>query len=281
MTRRRKERFVYGAVLEALTKGLYPDKRHVLREFVQNAFDALYDLRRADKSAQLMPIQVRLERPSIFIYDEGIGMSEQLMRQYRYVGFSEKDPSLSVGFRGIGKLSGIAVAKRIVATSSRRGARKRYEVVIDADGMFEVLRKQKNPILDELLDRFSQVHEKPEKKEVHYTAVELQEIRHDSESLYDLDDVREYLRRTVPVPFDPACPYAAEVGARLRSEVRDFFECELSLNDSMLFKPFPPNVLAPQMLPLFKSDEDGSPLLGYCWYVKNSDKGQIELSSPW
>ncbi len=34
MWARPKGQFLYGAVLEALTKGLYPDKRHVLRELV-------------------------------------------------------------------------------------------------------------------------------------------------------------------------------------------------------------------------------------------------------
>lgn len=276
MTAKRKEQFVYGAVLEALTKGLYPDKRHVLREFVQNAFDGLLELRRVDKKAQLNPIELRIEPPSILIYDEGIGMSEQLMRQYRYIGFSQKDPVQTVGFRGIGKMAGVAVAKRIIATSSRRGVPKRYEVVIDADGMFEVLKKQRNPALNELLGRFSEVKEKAERKDAHYTAVELQEIRPDSESLYDFDDIRDYLRRTVPVPFDPACAYAAEVGARMRSYVRDFFECELSLNGSQLFKPYPAKVLPPQFIPVFESDEDGSSLVAYCWYVKNADKGQID-----
>lgn len=276
MARTRKEEFVYGSVLEALTTGLYPDKRHVLREFVQNAFDALGELRRAQKSAQLKPIEVRIERPSVFVYDEGVGMTDRMMRQYRYVGFSEKDPSQAVGFRGIGKLSGIAVAKRIVATSSRLGVGRRYEVVINADGMFDVLRKERNPVLGELLDRFSEVRDYPEKRAVHFTAVELQEIRQDSESLYDAEDIRKYLRHNVPVPFDPACSYAAEVGTRLRSNVTDFFECELLLNGSALFKPFPTDVLAPQFIPIFEADEDGSPLLAYCWYVKNAKKGQIE-----
>jgi hypothetical protein len=276
MRQGQRERFVYGSVLEALTKGLYPDKRHVLREFVQNAFDGLHDLRRADRTVQLKPIQVRIERPSIFIYDEGIGMSEQLMRQYRYVGFSQKNPLETVGFRGIGKMSGVAVAKRIVVTSSRRGIPERYEVVIDAEGMFDRLRKERNPVLDQLLDQFSQVRQERERQDAHYTAVELQDIRQDSESLYDVDDVREYLRQTIPLPLDPGCPYAVEVCSRLRSEVQDFFECELSFNGSPLFKPFPTDVLAPQYIPIFESDNDGSPLIGLCWYVKNAGKGQIE-----
>ena len=41
-----RERFAYGSVLEALSYGLYPDKRHVIRESVQNAYDGLYELRK-------------------------------------------------------------------------------------------------------------------------------------------------------------------------------------------------------------------------------------------
>src|SRR5947208_8214059 len=98
-----EERFAYGSVLEALSRGLYPDKRHVIREFVQNSYDGLYELRKMHPGEPLRTIDVKVESPSIFIADFGIGMSEKKMREYRYLGYSEKDPAQQAGFRGIGK----------------------------------------------------------------------------------------------------------------------------------------------------------------------------------
>lgn len=273
------ETFVYGSVLDALSTGLYPDKRHVLREFIQNSYDALRELRRTHRGANIRPIEIRVEKPSISIYDEGIGMSEKLMRQYRYIGFSEKDVSENVGFRGIGTISGIAVAKQIVVTSSRLGVPKRYQVVIDAASMFDKVQNERNPPLDGLLDQFTDVKEDREEKDAHYTLVELREIREDTEALYNVDDLHDYLQRNVPVPMDPAFQYASEIGEQLRLNVPDFFECELQLNRNKVYKPFQGNCLRPQYIPVFFSDKSDSGLLAYCWYVKNAEKGQFEERS--
>src|SRR5437879_5949408 len=106
-----EERFAYGSVLEALTRGLYPDKRHIIREFVQNAYDGLYELRKHHARETLQPIEVRVEQPSIIIADQGIGMSKRRMQEYRYLGYSEKERTEHAGFRGIGKYSGLAIAE--------------------------------------------------------------------------------------------------------------------------------------------------------------------------
>src|SRR3989337_2796083 len=118
MAQASEERLAYGSVLEALSRGLYPDKRHVIREFVQNSYDGLHELKKLCPKEALRPIEVKLEPPSIFIGDFGIGMPEQKMRQYRYLGYSEKDRTEHAGFRGIGKYSGLAVAEKIIVDSS-------------------------------------------------------------------------------------------------------------------------------------------------------------------
>ena len=63
----KKEYYAYGSVLEALSFGLYPDKKHVIREFIQNAFDALCDWREISGEYRLSPIEIVVQKPSIFI----------------------------------------------------------------------------------------------------------------------------------------------------------------------------------------------------------------------
>lgn len=36
-----EEEYAYGFMIEVLTSGLYPDVFHVIREYVQNSFDAI------------------------------------------------------------------------------------------------------------------------------------------------------------------------------------------------------------------------------------------------
>ena len=148
-----REYFAYGSVLEALSSGLYPDKRHVIREFVQNAFDAVNDWKKISGEQSLNPVEIRIQKPSIFIADRGIGMDENQAQIFRYLGYSTKDRNEDVGFRGIGKDSGIAVAEKIIVTTSRYQIPQRYTIVIDAQKMLEETASGENPPLEELLER--------------------------------------------------------------------------------------------------------------------------------
>ncbi len=154
--------FAYGSILEALSFGLYPDKRHVLREFIQNAFDALNDFKRTTQSSHVAPIEIRIQPPSIFIADKGSGMDKNKVDKYRYLGYSEKDKTKTVGFRGIGKDSGLAVAEKIIVTTSQIGVTKKYIVIIDANEMLKEIGSAKNPPLDELLEKHSNIAESSE-----------------------------------------------------------------------------------------------------------------------
>ena len=93
------EDLAYGFILEVLTSGLYPNKYHVLREYVQNAYDAILGLRRKTGNPSIGKITIKISNPSIFIFDDGIGMDWKKINQYRYVGYSEKKKGEAAGFR--------------------------------------------------------------------------------------------------------------------------------------------------------------------------------------
>jgi len=274
-TRRTKgERFVYGTVLDALGQGLYPDKRHVIREFVQNACDAVREYDRRMHLTSVEPIEIRLEPPSVTIFDRGIGMSRKKMQEYRYVGFSEKDMAQNVGFRGIGTISGIAVASKIIVTSSRLGLQRQYRVEIDADGMLQRVRENRNPPLEELLKQFTNVSYRRAARDEHFTFVELHGIRQDSKELYDVDALAEHLRLNLPLPFDPEFPYATQVSRRLRMNVPDYFEANITLDDVPLYKPFLPRCQSAEFETVF-CDDKSDKVLAFCWYCKHASKGQF------
>jgi len=268
--------FAYGAVLEALSSGLYPDKRYVIREFAQNAFDALNAWRKVSGEQSLSPIEIKIQRPSIFIADWGIGMDQNEAEKFRYLGYSTKDKKENVGFRGIGKDSGLAVAEKIIVTTSKADVPMRYTIVIDAQKMLEESASGRNPPLEELLANYTTIKDKPEDKAEHYTFVELHKIRKDAQDvLFNIDGLREHLRRNCPVPLDPNFNYADEVTARLKTNIPSFADVDILLNGEKLYKPFPPNYTRPEYAPIFLNEEESAPLLAYCWYCGNSEKGQF------
>ena len=270
---KRNEYFAYGSVLEAVSQGLYPDRRHILREFVQNAYDSLAELRTRLPSPSLEPVEITSASPSIIIADKGIGMSRETMRRYRYLGFSAKEIGVHAGFRGIGKFSAISACDRLIVRSSKLGERKRYQVEIDAAGMFKRLKDERNPPLESLLQEYSQINESNEDINSHYTVVELHSIHPDASDLLNLDLIRPYLMETAPVPFNPDFPYGEEISNQLQQVDKRFLEVQLLLNGSAVYKPFLPKASRPDFKPVFAPDSDT--LLAFSWSCQNTEKGQF------
>ncbi|MBI4256854.1 ATP-binding protein [Candidatus Uhrbacteria bacterium] len=270
-----EESFAYGSVLKALSRGLYPDKRHIIREFVQNSYDGLYELRKTHPRELLRPVEVKVEPPSIFITDFGIGMPERKMREYRYLGYSEKNPAEHAGFRGIGKYSGLAVAEKIIVDSSPYGIPKRYSVVIHVGDMIDALDANNNIPLEELLKQFTELNEGSESSDEHYTFVELHTIRKDGKALFEKDVLKHYLTRTAPIPFNPEFKFAAEIERKLAENIPDYLAVELSFNGEKIYKPHLPRCREPEYETVLYQD-DKPDILAFSWYCQNEEKGQFD-----
>ncbi len=274
---KRDEYYAYGSVLEAVSQGLYPDRKHILREFVQNAYDALGDLHRQSPGVHLEPVEIRASPPSLIIADKGIGMSGETMRRYRYLGFSEKRIGHHAGFRGIGKFSAISVCDHLIVRSSMLGDTKSYQVEIDAAAMLKHLQDERNPPLETLLGDHSRISETSERPELHYTLVELHGIRKDASELLDENTIEPYLIRVAPLPFDPAFPYSKEVSSRLQQVDPRFVEVELRLNGKPIYKPFLENASRPDFREVF-AKEGSEELIAFAWFCQHRGKGQFRTA---
>src|SRR5207302_8809691 len=75
------EELLYAAVVQILSEDLYPRKLEIIREYIQNASDALDDWLRV---SDLVPddrsepqIKLSIQSRSLLIFDNGIGMTEE------------------------------------------------------------------------------------------------------------------------------------------------------------------------------------------------------------
>jgi hypothetical protein len=143
---------------------------------VQNSFDAIIAWRWMIGDAQAGIVQITIDTPSIFIFDDGTGMDRKKVREYRYVGYSNKSMGTSAGFRGIGKLSGISVAEKLILTTSPFGVAERYKLVFDAkttlDHILDLKQQGQNIALNELIQKYTTL-DKKEDIDQHYTLIEL------------------------------------------------------------------------------------------------------------
>ena len=99
------------SILALVTSGLYDDPLTLYREYVQNAVDKIS----ADGS-QGGEIQVTLDKANrmIEISDNGSGLTyEECLEELLPIGQSKKHLRRDRGFRGIGRLAGLAFADSV------------------------------------------------------------------------------------------------------------------------------------------------------------------------
>jgi molecular chaperone HtpG len=272
-----QEEYAYGHIIKALAGGLYPNKFHVIREYIQNAFDAIVTWK-ATKKDKNVGIKITIQKPSIFVYDNGTGMDRHTLNEYRKVGFSKKIAGESVGFRGIGKLAGISVAKKLIIITSPYGTPEKYTLLFDAEGMIKEIddlkKKRENIPLNTLIKKHTSLTSGVESKDEHYTIVELHDIKSDSRVLFDKKKLIDYISKNAPVPFDPKFDHGKEIEEDIKKFVTDYDCVDVSVDGKNIYKPFSPNLKKFQHI-LISDSRDRKKLLAYCWYCENEKKGQV------
>jgi len=121
-----------GRVIEVLARQIYQSPVALLRENAQNAYDAIL-LRRHDHNEFQPSIQIRIERTEIRVTDNGLGMSEEDLRNHFWrAGASSKNTPEAraagvVGTFGIGAMANFGISEEltVITESLRTGGRTR------------------------------------------------------------------------------------------------------------------------------------------------------------
>jgi len=102
-------------VLETLTIGMYGEPRHTLREYVQNAYDSIRTAQRTKFLAGRGRVDVNITSQQLSVRDNGLGVRAELAwSTLTSIGASRKDRTRDAGFRGIGRLAGMAYCEELV-----------------------------------------------------------------------------------------------------------------------------------------------------------------------
>ena len=198
-------RYDIGAeVLSILTRGMYPDPKDTLREYVQNAIDA-----------EAKIVSIRIRKNTITIDDNGKGMDAKTIRQAARVGVSDKNPGKDVGFMGIGIYSAFHLCDSLTIYSKQQDNAPCF-LMMDFNGMKALLNdqneKRQNQIIgsDELIDLQSlleqfviidetTIDEFPEVG----TRVEINGLTPDVVNEFSsFENLADYLREVIPLEFD-------------------------------------------------------------------------------
>ena len=194
-------------LLEILTKGMYSNPMHIYREYIQNSSDSI------DKAIEAGILQTTEAEIHIFIDDKernivirdnGLGIPLNIAEvKLMNVGASDKDGVTERGFRGIGRLGGLAYAEKVQFITSAIGDTAKTIMTCDCVRMQQLLQKSNTETSDimETFKAISAFEEQPEEAEQHYFEVRLIGVPKES-GLLDEDDAIRYLAETAPIDFD-------------------------------------------------------------------------------
>lgn len=194
-------------LLEILTKGMYSNPMHVYREYIQNSSDSIdqaVDEGILQRSEAAIHIQVDSSKRKISIQDNGVGIAANIARtKLLNIGASEKDGIEERGFRGIGRLAGLAYADEVQFITSFKGEPVRTIMTCDCARLLTLLQKSNNETSDvmETFQAISSFATQPEDADAHYFEVCMLGVPEES-GLLDESSVCDYLAETAPVDFN-------------------------------------------------------------------------------
>ena len=194
-------------LLEILTKGMYSNPMHVYREYIQNSSDSI-DKAIAGGILQTAEAEIHIfidnKKRNIVIRDNGLGIPQDIARiKLMNIGASDKDGVTERGFRGIGRLGGLAYAEKVQFITSALGDATKTIMTCDCVRMQQLLQKSNNETSDimETFKAISMFDEQPEDAAKHYFEVRLIGVPKES-GLLDEEDAVRYLAETAPIDFD-------------------------------------------------------------------------------
>lgn len=232
-------------VLELLSSAMYVDPMTIYREYVQNAADAIDIARdRGLLGSQPGRIDIALVPTGrvIRIRDNGVGIpAKDFARTLLALGGSGKRGSKLRGFRGIGRLAGLAYAQELIFRSRADGESQVSELRWDCRKLKAALRAdQFHGGVEALIQHVASItqvagDDLPER----FFEVELKGVvRLRADRLMTRAAVEQYLSQHAPVPFAPEFTHGAEISAALRAaSVSSDLHIHVDGTESPLYRP--------------------------------------------
>ena len=293
------DEYVFGAnILENLTTGMYKDSKVAYREYIQNACDQI------DKAVQLgilsskqdgnVEIWLDEDNRTISIEDNATGISKDLFKKtLADIANSEKKIGTDKGFRGIGRLCGLAYCRELVFTSTAMGEDVISIMRCDAEKMRIFLNRNVNGekfTAGEVLNEIYSFECKTDKKvrSEHWFKVELIGINEANTDLLDFSQVKDYLSFTSPVKYQNLFSYQTEIYKHANEIKYNIDEYKIKLNGEDIFKKYSTHfkyqsskngeddIFGVEFKDFY--DDDGN-LIMWLWYGLSRFKGIISNDS--
>lgn len=229
-------------ILDNLTTGMYSDSKVIYREYIQNACDQIdlaikLGILSADEG--YVDIFTDSKNRYISIKDNATGIkAKDFVEDVGDIANSNKEIGKNKGFRGIGRLCGLAYCKTLKFTTSYLGENTKSVMTCDAQKMRAMLVESKKYTLDEIWDSIITYLTESEDEKEHYFEVEMFDINKENTDLLNDAKVREYLSFVVPVPYKNTFILRNQIYSYANSIDYRIDEYCIRVNGSQIFKEY-------------------------------------------
>jgi len=243
--------YVFGAnILENLTTGMYQDSKVIYREYIQNACD---QIDKAVSEKLLAPgegtINIWLDRGkrNIIIEDNATGIpAEDFKRVLGNIADSDKKIGEDKGFRGIGRLCGLAYCEQLEFMSTAAGEDVVSIMTCDAAKMRILIDENARGIkhtANEVLHAINSFTTKNVEEcgfsvDSHLFRVTMLNINKENTDLLDFQQVKDYLSFVAPVPYQSNFYYRSEIYNHAKALGFKIDEYNIFLNGEAIFKKY-------------------------------------------
>ena len=206
---------------------MYVEPLAIYREYIQNAADAIDEARNAGvltaSTAGTVEIEIDLNKRSVIIRDNGIGVpAEEFETRMTSFGASAKRGTQARGFRGVGRLSGLAYCQELIFRSRSADEAAVSELRWDCRKAKSLLRST-----DFCGDLAAVVAQSVQVRRVngknwpeHFFEVEICGVpRLRNDWLLNPTVIEAYLSQVAPLPFTPKFRFSDKIDVLLQGHV--------------------------------------------------------------
>jgi hypothetical protein len=229
-------------IIDLLTSGMYENPFCVYREYIQNSVDQIdkaVDLGLlSDRSKGSIYLNVNELDKSVEIFDNATGVPSSLAwDMLTSIAASEKDKTKQRGFRGIGRLGGIAYCKELIFETSYHGEKVKTIISWNAKELRSIISNQQNKSeAHEVAHDVITTQTLSEGISEHYFKVTMKGVT--NHKLLDLAEIRSYLKMVAPVPIENKFILKSEVYSKFKTEKIKIDEYNVYVNTEQIYKPY-------------------------------------------
>jgi hypothetical protein len=232
-------------LFDVITSGMYDNPLMIYREYIQNSVDSI-DSSCAVEHITPEKYDIRLDidggSREIIIEDRGPGLeADRAPHILRSVGLSPKEGLSYRGFRGIGRLGGLAYCDELIF-ETRTNYNEPICHVSWNRRTFETLSANKDKLsLIEAIERVSDVQMRPptDSEPPHFFRVRMKGVRRfHNDLLMNVKALTNYLSQVAPVPYDRDQFIFADALHKYFSGLKDYRCYNIILNGRKIYRPY-------------------------------------------